>query len=294
MCLEKNDHMRNACMKDLEIKTHPSIPDRINYYGQYCGTDKPNLSRLGKAWWHNYPIHNFNYQFNSWGFRDEDFEQYIGKKVNICLGDSMAVNLGGPIDHSWPNQLKTYFNIPTLNFGMEAVGNDALNIVYNKLKEIFDIQNVFVMYSFFHRRLIDGEFKRNLHCGDQENFDFFLKHRITNAFECALPGWSYSKEEKQFLSELEIYFFDTPLYFSNNQEINRKLIDKDLYNNLRGTDWPTFKQFVQGAEPHPDMLIKEFGGFVSDKNRDGCHLNYTANSIYADYLYNQWKQRNES
>jgi hypothetical protein len=283
-------------MPDLKIETHPSIPHRINYYGQYCGRDKPNLSGLGKSWWYNYPIQNFDYQFNSWGFRDEDFEQYIGKKVNICLGDSITLNLGGPVEHSWCSQLAKHFDIPTLNFGMEASGNDAISIVYNKLKNIFDIQNVFVMYSFLHRRLIDGKFEINPQCNDQENFEYFLKHRISNAFECALPIWCWSKEEKKFLSELEIYFLDI-LYFFNYQSVDRKFIDKDAYNNLKGPNWPTLEEFIQGAEAHPDMLTKEFGEFISIRicyNRDGRHLNQETNKVYADYFYNQWKQRNES
>jgi hypothetical protein len=152
------------------------------------------------------------------------------------------------------------------------------------------------MYSYLHRRLVDNEFEQNV-LDDSENFNYFLEHRIPNVFECALPSWSWTNEEEQFLSELEIYFFNIPLYFSDNQEIDRKLIDKDLYNNFRGTDWPTLEQFIQGAEPHPDMITKEFGKFVSSltcKNRDGHHMNQETNKVYADYFYNQWKQRNES
>ena len=292
----------------LQINKYPSVKERINYHSDYCGVDRHDLCENGASWWYNYPIQDFDYQFNSWGFRDEDFEKYTGKKVNICLGDSIAVNIGGPVEHSWPGQLKTYFDIPTLNFGLQSAGNDALYIIYNKLKEIFDIQNVFVMYGFFHRRLVDGEFTRNPYYDDQENFKYFLEHRITNVFECALPSWSYSKEEKQFLSELKIYYFDKPIDYLSNRELidqDRKYcVNKDLYNNFRGTEWPTFKQFVQGAEPHPDMFTKEFGEFLSDeflsdmynrhKNRDGQHINQETNKIYADYFYNQWKQRNES
>ena len=283
------DPTNSMLINDLEINTYPSVPNRINYHKQHCNIDSTNLYTFDAS------TQNFDYKFNSWGFRDEDFEKYIGKKVNICLGDSIAVNIGGPVEHSWPSQLKTYFDIPTLNFGMEMAGNDALNIVYNKLKEIFDIQNVFVMYSFFHRRLVNGKYKQDLRCDNHENFKYFLRHRIPNVFECALPSQSYSTEEKQFLSELKIYFLINS--FSDNQTIDRKYIDKDRYNTLRGTDWPDFDQFIQGAEPHPDMLTKEFSQFISDRiytNRDGVHLNQEANKIYADYFYNQWKQRNES
>jgi hypothetical protein len=148
-----------------------------------------------------------------------------------------------------------------------------------------------------HRRLVNNEFTQQLH-NDSENFEYFLNQRIPNVFECALPSWNYTHDENQFLSRLEIYFFNEQLYFSDYQEIDRKkFIDRNSYNALKGSIWPTLEQFVQGAEPHPDMLTKEFGNFLLTelcKNRDGHHMNQETNKVYADYFYNQWKQRNES
>tara|TARA_B100001093_G_C26765753_1_gene987817 strand:+ start:679 stop:1539 length:861 start_codon:yes stop_codon:yes gene_type:complete len=278
----------------LEINKYPSVPNMINYQGQYCSMDSPGKSASSLKDFNSHPIQNFDYQFNSWGFRDEDFEQHLSNKVNICLGDSITLNYGGPAEHSWPGQLKKNFDIPTLNFGMAAVGNDAILKVYKSIIDLFDVQNTFVMYSFFHRRLVNGRFEQDACSNNEENFEYFKAHRLAGVIECALPGWSYTEEEKQFLLEQDLYFLDKPLYFSDYQGIDRKLIDKQAYKSFRGTTWPTLKQFIQGAEPHTDMYTKEFGGFVSDKNRDGYHINYNANSIYADYFYNQWKIKNES
>ena len=269
-----------------------------NYSNNTSGLDHPDQSYRTTEDWHAYPVQDFDYQFNSWGFRGPEYEQHIGKPVNICLGDSFTVNLGGPIEHSWCSQLTEHFDIPTLNLGMDGAGNDAIRLVYDRACDLFDVQNTFVMYSYLHRRLVDNEFTQQGY-SNSENCEFFLEHRILNAFECALPSWNWINEEKQFLSNLEIYFFDIPnvLYFSDYQTIDRKFVNKDLYNNFRGNDWPTLEQFVQGAEPHLDMLTKEFGKFVSSliyKNRDGQHMNQETNKIYADYFYNQWKQRNES
>jgi hypothetical protein len=267
-----------------------------NYSNNTSGLDHPDQSYRTTEDWYAYPVQDFDYQFNSWGFRGSEYDQYIGKPVNICLGDSFTVNVGGPIEHSWCRQLAQHLNIPTLNLGMDGASNDAIKLVYDRACKIFDVQNTFVMYSYLHRRLVDNKFEQKVF-DDSENFKYFLKHRIPNVFECTLPCWNWTNEEEQFLSELEIYFFNIPLYFSDNQEIDRKLIDKDRYNTLRGTDWPTLEQFIQGAEPHPDMITKEFGKFVSSltcKNRDGHHMNQETNKVYADYFYNQWKQRNES
>jgi len=268
-----------------------------NYYNTTSGIDHPDVSLRISEEWHAYPIQDFDYRFNSWGFRGPEYTQYIDKPVNICLGDSFTVNVGGPIEHSWCSQLAEHFDIPTLNLGMDGAGNDAIRLVYDRACDLFDVQNTFVMYSYLHRRLVDTKFEQEVY-NDSENFEYFLNQRIPNVFECALPRWNYTCDENQFLSRLEIYFFTAPpLYFSDNQEIDRKFVNKDAYNDLRGTDWPTVEQFVQGAEPHPDMFTKEFGSFLLNykcKNRDGHHMNQETNKIYADYFYNQWKQRNES
>ncbi len=269
-----------------------------NYHNKYSGMDTPGKNTKSSRDFHEYPIQDFDYQFNSWGFRGPEYDQYVGQAVNICLGDSFTVNVGGPVEHSWCSQLAKHFDIPTVNLGMDGAGNDAIQLVYSRACEVFDVQNTFVMYSYLHRRLIDNAFRQNVH-EDKENFEYFNKHRIPNGIECALPGWNWTSKEANFLSELGIYFLDVPLVsnFSNYQTLDRRFIVKESYNNLRGPDWPSLEEFVNGADPHPDMFTKEFGQFVSNylyTNRDGHHMNYDTNKIYADYLYTQWRQNNES
>lgn len=270
-----------------------------NYTHQTNGIDNPKYSHRDTKGWHAYTVQNFDYKYNSWGFRGPDYDQYVGKPVNICLGDSFTVNVGGPIEYSWCSQLAKHFNIPTLNLGMDGAGNDAIRLVYERACKLFDVQNTFVMYSFFHRRLIDNTFQQHLY-DDNENFAFFLEQRIPNAIECALPVWTWTANEEQFLHTMNIYFYDISLYIYDNQEIDRTYINplqQELYKKFKGPDWPTLEQFVKGADPHPDMFTKQFGQFLhytKYTNRDGCHMNQETNKVYADYLYNQWKLKNES
>jgi len=85
-----------------------------NYIGKYRGIDHPDHC-IDIEWFTNYPIQDFDYKYNSRGFRGPEYDQYIGKPVNICLGDSFTINLGGPIEHSWPSLLQEKFDIPCLN-----------------------------------------------------------------------------------------------------------------------------------------------------------------------------------
>ena len=266
-----------------------------NYSNTTSGLDHPDRCNFSTEDWHAYPIQDFDYQFNSWGFRGPEYTQYVGKPVNICLGDSFTVNLGGPIGHSWSSQLAQHLNIPTLNLGMDGAGNDAIKLVYDRACDLFDVQNTFVMYSYLHRRLVDKEFVQDVYNGD-ENYKYFLEHRIPHVFECALPSTNWTRDEAQLLSELKIYTFDISLRFSDYPDLDRTHVDEDAYNKFKGIDWPTFEKFVKGAEPHLEMLT-QFGEFLSAKklytNRDGHHMNQQANKIYADYFYNQWKIKNE-
>lgn len=221
-----------------------------NYYGKTSGLDHPLNSWRTTEDWHAYPIQDFDYRFNSWGFRGRDYEKYIGQKVNICLGDSFTVNLGGPIEHSWCSQLAERFDIPTLNLGMDGAGNDAIAILYRRACKLFDVQNSFVMYSFIHRRL--NKKMKFIQGGDDiyANSDYFLKQRLLGIHETALPDWCWTPNELSFLKHCKIYFY-------SNME------DKQIRKTI-------------------------------ERNRDGFHCSKKINKIYADYFFNQWKQKNES
>ena len=87
-------------INDLEYFIHSA-----NNSSKTSGMDTPDRGIRKIKDWYAYPIQDFTYQFNSWGFRGPEYDEHIGKPVNICLGDSFTVNVGGPIDYSWPSQL---------------------------------------------------------------------------------------------------------------------------------------------------------------------------------------------
>lgn len=274
------------------------LNERAGVYATENGMDKPHKGRRTKKQWRAYT--SFDYSFNSWGFRGPEYKNLEGSKVNICLGDSFTVNIGAAIEHSWCSQLAQHFDIPTLNLGMDGAGNDAIELVYHKACDVFDVQNTFVMYSFLHRRLVDGKFVHHVNTIDDEtNFEYFKNRRIKNAIECAIPAWCHSGSDKEYLRKQEVYFFDIPLTYENWPHATDCVCEKS-YKALSGQDWPTFEQFTQLKVDHADMYNEQYGSFMTNdvykvyQNRDGFHMNYKANQVYSNYLYNQWKQRNES
>lgn len=261
-----------------------------NYSSKTSGMDHPDKSGCTSKDWHAYPIQNFDYQFNSWGFRAPEYENLIGKPVNICLGDSFTVNVGGPIEHSWQHQLQQNFDIPTINLGMDGAGNDTIRIVYERACDVFDVKNTFVMYSYLHRRIEykQGVYYRGEHIPDDVlNFEYFKQQRLDNVYESVIPYWCHSDAELEYFKQQGLTFF-------GSEKDRPTFIDKQRYTFVAGPDWPTYDEYIAGADFdeakdfYLEVNIRVF------QNRDGHHMDKLTNSWYADYYYNQWKQQNES
>ena len=250
------------------------------------GLDSSKLCFAGKEWWNDHPVQDFDYKFNSWGFRGNEYTDLIGKPVNICLGDSFTVNVGAPIEHSWCSQLAKHTELPCVNLGIDGAGNDAIKLIYNRACKLFDVQNTFVMYSFFHRKLHKG----NLLQDARLDCNGFLQYRIQNAIECFLPFWAWNNEEIEYIQKAGIFYLqENNLPYATVDHLDpRYFVHQDRYQQLQGSTWPSYHEFVNGAESHPDMYNNQFGNFVNEKmlyvNRDGLHMNQSANKIYADYF----------
>jgi len=260
-----------------------------NYTSNTSGMDHPDRSERTTKEWHAYPVQDFDYKFNSWGFRGPEYTEYMGKPVNICLGDSFTVNIGGPIEHSWSSQLTERFVIPTINLGMDGAGNDSIKLVYDRACEIFDVQNTFVMYSFFHRRLKNNEF---IHVGcldDKENINYFEKNMIQDAIYTFLPSWCWNENELNYLQSKH----KNNLYnLFNSNSITSTPISKKLYNDYKGNDWVSYDEFTKGiineAMQDDEIFVNYIKNRCDNVNRDSYHLNKLANQIVADFLWSQY------
>jgi len=260
-----------------------------NYTSKLSGIDNPRDFYIDSEWWYGYPVQDFDYQFNSWGFRGPEYTQYIGKPINICIGDSFTVNIGGPIEHSWSSQLTERFVIPTINLGMDGAGNDSIKLVYDRACEIFDVQNTFVMYSFFHRRLKNNEF---IHVGcldDKENINYFEKNMIQDAIYTFLPSWCWNENELNYLQSKH----KNNLYnLFNSNSITSTPISKKLYNDYKGNDWVSYDEFTKGiineAMQDDEIFVNYIKNRCDNVNRDSYHLNKLANQIVADFLWSQY------
>lgn len=256
-----------------------------NYRGKFSGIDHPDHC-TDLDWFNDYEKQDFDYNFNSWGFRGPEYTEHIGEEVILCLGDSFTVNVGGPIEYSWPSLLQNNFTIPCLNFGMDGAGNDAIRLVYERALKVFNVKHTFVVYSFFHRRLESGLFKSDFH-EHNENILHFKKQFIDGAFFQFLPPWCYTAEEQKFTNSLIDQYLSTHEFYWS-EKIERKFVSRKNYQVYKGASWPSYDEFLKGAPAHKDMFENFKLRVCLYTNRDQHHLNLNANQLLADSLYEQF------
>lgn len=274
------------------------------------GIDCPTGHLLGSDYWHTYPVREYQYQYNSWGFRGEDYEQHLGQEINLCVGDSNTVNIGGPIDHSWVYQLSRYFNIPTLNFGVNGLSFDEVDSIIEKQKNNFKVRRVFVLYNLFDKdRQVPGQLipiYNNLDI--QSKVRAFKQYCFRNdVFWQFDPPWSFDREELRCLYE----HFPEAHDYLRHAVANFKTIDyasavasttlRDLYHKVAGPNWMSYPQFLQKLmidparifDHYPNIedqrMIREFlqdwGARLVYTNRDAYHPSKYVNRLIADHFY---------
>lgn len=259
-----------------------------NYKNRTNGLDNPESCVKGRDWWYDYPVQDFDYKYNSWGFRGPEYSVFVGSPVNICLGDSFTVNLGGPVEHSWCSILSKNFDIPTLNLGMDGAGNDAIKLVYDRACEIFDVQNTFVMYSYFHRRMKNNTFNAE-ELNLDSNIDYFNSNIITGAHYTFLPVWNWTNDELEYIhSNHKNNVYDL---LCLDLEMVYQKIDKTFYNSVSGEDWVSWEDYVTTGKANEVMKSDELYNQILSYpyvNRDGHHCNQITNQFIADFLWSQY------
>jgi hypothetical protein len=76
----------------------------------------------------------FNYKFNRYGFRSDEFSQ---EPSMVSLGCSHTCGIGIPIENSWTSILSNKLNLKNFNLGIGASSNDtAFRMAYHWLPQL--------------------------------------------------------------------------------------------------------------------------------------------------------------
>ena len=120
-----------------------------NRLAKYEGLDSIEEC-LDKNYFSTYP-HEIHYQYNSRGFRDEEWPTNLNNVV-WCLGDSFTVGLGSPTEHLWVKILEKKISQKCINVSMNGASN---HWIARQAKEILkEIQPdlMCIHWSFLMRR----------------------------------------------------------------------------------------------------------------------------------------------
>ena len=73
------------------------------------------------------------------------------------MGDSFTVGIGQPFEETWPKVLEKKIGRKCLNLGEDGCSNDTITQRVQEIYKLHKPQLIIVMWSFLHRRNVNGE-----------------------------------------------------------------------------------------------------------------------------------------
>ncbi len=140
----------------------------------YSGLDSPETC-VNKKHFLDYKK-NVDYKFNSWGCRDNEPPTNLQQLI-WCVGDSFTVGLGQPFEEIWPQLLEKEIKIRCMNISQDGCPNDVIATRAIEILQNHNPKKIIILWSFFHRRFIDGNF---LHFHTKSNAENDLKNFLSN------------------------------------------------------------------------------------------------------------------
>lgn len=281
-------------------------------------TDSPETCLFGKEYWESYyPEPQISYSFNSWGFRDKEFEPLRGKKIIACFGDSYTTNFGAPIEHSWPYQLSKHFSIPVLNFGIAGLDYYEFKVLAEKIQNNFDVQYSFVLYNILdtndnNKNLITPFFDLS------KRLPAMKQHLlIPNSIFAFVPPWIWNDEDLPILYEFFPTAHDYITLLNNVPKPSFVFLLqaenlKEMYYTMAGASWIPYEMFCELYVSGRDVL--RLFSAAGDKdlireiilrleysnklqfytNRTTRYFSYNTNKQLAEYFFSEYQKINGS
>jgi hypothetical protein len=128
------------------------LPNKVNQRWEYSGMDSLE-GCLDKKHFQQYP-HVVNYQYNSRGFRDQEWPTSVDELKNAiwCVGDSFTVGLGSPVEHTWPWLLQKHTGRRVINISMDGASNNWIHRKILKILTQIQPRSMVVHWSYLQRR----------------------------------------------------------------------------------------------------------------------------------------------
>lgn len=234
----------NEILPDLILRR------RQNQTWQYSGIDsRENCCDLDHFL--NYPKY-IDYQYNSRGFRDQEWPNRIEDLVNAiwCIGDSFTVGIGVPFEHTWFQILQQQSGQRCINISLDGASNDWIARRTSQIIQAVNPQNIVIHWSFIERR---------------ENSNTVLLDEER-------------RNQEKYESELDNV---------ENLRKNIELVDK---SNIIHSTIPNFSGY-KATKMHALKTLVKKGSVVPyfdtiDYARDGLHYDQQTANFFVDQILN--------
>lgn len=274
----------------------------------YRENNVPFVTKYSKL----HPVQNFSYTFNSWGLRDNvDYDEYYKQPVILCIGDSFTLNVGGPMEHSWPHLLGKMLNLPAVNCGVIRLGPESYHNVAEKLQNYFDVKHLFCMYNLHGDEIVD-----QMHVNGVETEK---KIQVLKSYEWPTgshvvfdPPWVWSEEQLKIIyshfPDAHEYLKDISVNVADIPYASFMCLVENDYKDMATSKWPSLENIYQHLTIHNDAstLIGKPDWYWFKKailpkcknyfyrSRDYRHLSKLSNQMVADCFYNRAKGLSQS
>lgn len=219
----------------------------------WVGTDRPNNQRakldpsfrpiwLESGWPENTII---EYQFNSGGFRTEEFDQ--SRRIMI-LGSSPTVGVGLHRSQTWPELLSKKINIPVWNL---ATGTGCLDTMYRVLKNYLPQLNVSMVIEFG---------------GEKDAFETYYQN-----------NWHVINSPKDYINSDLHNTVNIWYSYPENQQINQE-------KNTDAMRWICDQHQVSYYKFSATDISIDPPSFANDWSRCGHHWGPRFHATIADYI----------
>jgi hypothetical protein len=227
------------------------LKSRAGLQLKYTGIDDPNCC-ADKQHFDNYP-HSISYQYNSRGFRDQEWPNSIEELKNSvwCIGDSFTVGVGSPIEHTWPSVLRQSLNQQIINVSLDGASNKW---IYRKAQQVLDTvmpELMILHWSYITRDEIDND-----SLSDEDRRMHFKRDDLLT-----LEDKDYLAMLKNLIDLLEQNKKSTTLVHSFIPKFGLDFDAVKIWGDVSGPNWPNCPVSKQQFDCLPAWIKQELQEF---------------------------------
>ena len=274
------------------------LPQFVNKQFDYSGLDSYNTC-LDRELFTHWP-HTINYQYNSRGFRDQEWPQDLESAI-WCLGDSFTVGIGSCFQHTWPQVLSQHSHSRVITVAMDGASNEWISRQVCNVYDLAQPRNIVIMWSYLHRREHPDtgltDLKRRVFAdgsNDIQNFKNFYSCREkvhahcadSNLIELIVPNFSNNSFSDVAWEKIRDPSWPIKLLLNAKecQDLYPKIATE--LRTVHGLDLDGMLEFQLIQQQHPEFLSDLIRVESLDRARDGHHFDLLTAEWVAKQVQN--------